>query len=108
MEQGRDGLGNKTRSRRDEELDLLAGLLDDAFRIPGTRIRFGLDALLGLIPGVGDAISGLGSLAILYAGWRRGQPRAAMGRMPIEAAALAILAVPLVLFVWPRRVWMAS
>ena len=31
-----------------------AVLLDSAFRIPGTRIRFGLDAIIGLIPGIGD------------------------------------------------------
>jgi hypothetical protein len=31
-------------------------LLDQRFRVPGTRIRFGLDALIGLIPGLGDAL----------------------------------------------------
>ena len=36
-----------------------ARLLDTAFRIPGTRIRFGLDPLLGLLPGLGDAIAAL-------------------------------------------------
>lgn len=35
-------------------LELLAKLMDSQFRIPGTNIRFGLDALLGLIPGAGD------------------------------------------------------
>src|SRR3954466_15936729 len=43
-------------------LELLAKLMDNQFRIPGTDIRFGLDAIIGLIPGVGDlstfAISG--------------------------------------------------
>lgn len=36
---------------------MLARLLDAQFRIPGTNIRFGMDAILGLIPGVGDMIS---------------------------------------------------
>ena len=35
-------------------LDFLAKLLDSKFRVPGTNIKFGLDALLGIIPGVGD------------------------------------------------------
>jgi hypothetical protein len=35
-------------------LDLFAKLMDSQFRIPGTNIRFGLDPLIGLIPGVGD------------------------------------------------------
>ena len=39
-----------------EHLDYVAALLDDIFRIPGTQIRFGLDALIGWVPGIGDAI----------------------------------------------------
>src|SRR5580704_6919391 len=38
----------------DEHLNLIATWLDDRFEIPGTRIRFGLDALLGSIPSIGD------------------------------------------------------
>lgn len=40
-------------------LDRFSGMLDSRFRVPFTRIRFGLDPVLGLIPGIGDAI-GLG------------------------------------------------
>ena len=36
------------------QLDVLAKIMDSQFRIPGTEIRFGLDSLIGLIPGVGD------------------------------------------------------
>jgi hypothetical protein len=36
------------------KLDTLAKLMDSQFQIPSTKIRFGLDALIGLIPGVGD------------------------------------------------------
>jgi hypothetical protein len=37
-------------------LDSLAKLMDSQFQIPSTKIRFGLDALIGLVPGVGDFV----------------------------------------------------
>ena len=40
-----------------QKLDNLADWMDSRFQIPGTSIRFGLDSLLGLIPGVGDTIT---------------------------------------------------
>jgi hypothetical protein len=39
-----------------DNLDRLAHLMDEAFRIPGTNIRFGIDNIVGLLPAVGDAI----------------------------------------------------
>lgn len=42
-----------------------ANLLDSKFRIPGTDIRFGIDPIIGLIPGIGDWIGGLASLYFL-------------------------------------------
>ncbi|MGB7265588.1 MAG: DUF4112 domain-containing protein [Terracidiphilus sp.] len=56
-------------------------LLDEAFRIPGTRIRFGLDGIIGLVPGLGDALAGLLSLIIPLAAWIRGVPYIALVRM---------------------------
>jgi hypothetical protein len=47
------------------QLDFLADLLDSRFVIPGTNIRFGLDGLIGLIPGIGDVISALISLYLI-------------------------------------------
>jgi C4-dicarboxylate transporter len=44
--------------REIDRLETLAHVLDDVFRVPGTRIRFGLDGVIGLIPGVGDAATG--------------------------------------------------
>ena len=44
---------------RDRTLRGLEILLDEAFRIPGTTIRFGLDGLIGLVPGLGDVVAGL-------------------------------------------------
>jgi hypothetical protein len=64
-----------------EHLDYIAALLDDMFRIPGTHIRFGLDALIGWIPGIGDAMAGIASFFIVFAGWRRGVPKVTLVRM---------------------------
>ena len=65
----------------DEHLEHLASLLDDVFRVPGTNIRFGLDPLIGLIPGLGDFITGAMSFLILYGAWQRGLPRVTITRM---------------------------
>src|SRR5689334_22427922 len=65
----------------DEQLDHLAGVLDDIFHIPGTKIRFGLDPIVGLVPGLGDIITGLLSFLIVFAAWQRGLPRIALSRM---------------------------
>jgi hypothetical protein len=51
----------------------LCTLLDLAFRVPGTRWRFGLDPILGLVPGLGDAI---GALLGTYGIWVARQARA--------------------------------
>jgi len=49
--------------------------MDTAFLIPGTQIRFGLDALIGLIPGIGDAITTAISLYIVSEARALGAPR---------------------------------
>jgi hypothetical protein len=64
-----------------EHLDYIAALLDDMWRIPGTQIRFGLDALIGWIPGIGDAMAGIASFLIVFASWRRGVPWVTLVRM---------------------------
>lgn len=64
-----------------EHLDYVAALLDDMFRIPGTQIRFGLDALIGWVPGVGDAMTGVASFLIVFASWRRGARAVTLVRM---------------------------
>jgi Domain of unknown function (DUF4112) len=65
----------------DEHLDYIASLLDDMFQIPGTKIRFGLDALIGWIPGIGDAMAGTASFLIVLASWRRGARTVTLTRM---------------------------
>ena len=67
-----------------ENLDLLAHLLDDWLRIPGTSIRFGLDGIVGLIPGLGDILAGLASTIIIIAAWVRGAPYVTILRMVVN------------------------
>lgn len=62
-------------------LEHLASLLDDRFAIPGTPYRIGLDGLIGLIPGVGDAATGLIGLYIVYQARRHGAPGWLIARM---------------------------
>ncbi len=66
---------------RDETLHKLEILLDEAFLVPGTGIRFGLDGLIGLVPGIGDVLAGLLSLVIPLAAWIRGVPYVTLVRM---------------------------
>jgi len=57
---------------RNRTLERLEILLDEAFVVPGTGIRFGLDGIIGLVPGLGDVVAGLLSMVIPLAGWVRG------------------------------------
>jgi hypothetical protein len=66
---------------RDRTLHGLEILLDEAFVIPGTGIRFGLDGIVGLVPGLGDVLAGLLSLVIPLAAWIRGVPYVTLARM---------------------------
>jgi hypothetical protein len=70
----------------DPQLELLAYWMDTAFRVPGLGIRFGFDAIIGLIPGLGDLITSLISLYILAAARRYGVPRATLMRMTFNIA----------------------
>ena len=69
---------------RDRTLKGLEVLLDEAFRIPGTGIRFGLDGIIGLVPGLGDVVAGLLSLVIPLAAWARGVPYVTLTRMAVN------------------------
>jgi len=68
----------------DERLRWLEILLDEAFVIPGTGIRFGLDGIIGLVPGLGDVLAGLLSLILPLAAWVRGVPYITLVRMFIN------------------------
>jgi hypothetical protein len=69
---------------RDKTLQSLEILLDEAFRIPGTGIRFGIDGIIGLVPGLGDVLVGLLSLIIPVAAWMRGVPYVTLVRMTVN------------------------
>ena len=75
-------------------LKKLAWVVDGAFRLPGTRFRFGLNSLIGLTPAAGDAVLTAISLYIVYEAHRLGVPRGKLVRMlrnvGIEAAAGAV------------------
>jgi hypothetical protein len=64
-----------------EHLDRLAYWLDDRFEVPGTRFRVGLDGLVGLIPGIGDAATNAITAYIIFQAWRLGVPRSVLTRM---------------------------
>ena len=70
----------------DENLDLLSRVLDEWFRVPGTSIRFGLDGIIGLVPGLGDIIGGLASTILVVAAWVRGVPYITLARMVVNIA----------------------
>ncbi len=61
--------------------------LDDVFRIPGTNWRFGLDPILGLVPGIGDASAAVLSVALLGSAVRMGVPRVVLLRMGLNVVA---------------------
>lgn len=66
---------------RQSTSNALARVLDTAIRIPGTNIRLGLDAIIGLIPGVGDVASAALSSIIVLAAVRSGAPMPVIARM---------------------------
>lgn len=70
--------------------------MDEAFRLPGTRFRFGWDAILGLVPGIGDALTALFSLFILIHAFRIGVPAIVRTRMFMNIAIdLVVGSIPL-------------
>src|SRR3982751_2515496 len=62
----------------------VASVLDDAIRVPGTDIRFGVDPLVGLIPGLGDLLGGAASAYILLEAARAGAPSSVLLRMSLN------------------------
>jgi len=79
------------------EVEALAWLLDNSIPVPGTGgRRFGIDALIGFVPVVGDLLSGGIGLFIVWRGSRMGVPRVVVARMLANSAIdIAIGAIPL-------------
>ena len=83
--------------RRLQTLRTLQYILDGAFRVPGTRIRFGWDPIIGLVPGVGDLVTTLFSGVLIVQAFLIRVPRVVLVRMLMNVAIDGIVgAVPLV------------
>lgn len=68
--------------------------LDDGFRVPGTRFRFGLDPILGLlVPGLGDGLTALLALALIAQGVREGVPGVVLARMVLNVGVDALVGI---------------
>jgi hypothetical protein len=87
-----------------------ARVFDSAFRIPGTGIRFGIDPLLGLVPGLGDLASPVFALFLLWHGARLRVPKVVLARMVLNSLIdVAVGVVPVVGdlfdFAWKANAW---
>lgn len=96
--------------RRIEVLRRWARIFDSAFRVPGTNIRFGIDPLLGLVPGVGDFASPILSIFMVWHGAQLGVPRVVLARMVLNALIDAVAGVVPVAgdlfdFGWKATAW---
>lgn len=90
-------IGRADQLRRLRRLAKLARFMDTAVGIPGTRFRFGADALLGIVPIFGDATGAIIGLAIVNEGRRLGLPKRKIVRMLYNLGLDATIgAVPLV------------
>jgi len=85
------------RARSLSEVEGLAWLLDNSIPVPGMGgRRFGIDAIIGLVPGIGDLASGALGLIVVWRGSRMGLPRIVVGRMLLNTLLdIAIGAVPI-------------
>lgn len=89
--------GNLTREQRMQRLEALARLLDIAFVVPGTNIRYGIDGLIGLIPIVGDLVTTAISLWLVREARAIGAPWHITARMLGNVALDGVVgAVPVV------------
>lgn len=86
-----------TREQRFERLEALGNLLDMAFIVPGTNVRYGIDGLIGLIPIIGDIITTALALWVVREARAIGAPRYLVARMLANVAVDGVVgAVPLV------------
>jgi hypothetical protein len=89
-------LPQEERARVEARLRFIARMMDTAFEVPGTKFRFGMDSIIGLVPGIGDAVGAIVSAYIVAEARRLGFPRRTIARMVANIAIDAIVgAVPL-------------
>ncbi|GJL89556.1 MAG: hypothetical protein DHS20C03_32650 [Minwuia thermotolerans] len=79
-------MSTRNQDRDFERLDRLVTLLDNSIRIPGTRIRVGLDGLIGLVPGIGDSLMLLISLYVVLRARMLGAPLSIILQMLVNVA----------------------
>jgi hypothetical protein len=68
-----------------------AVLLDSAFKVPGLPVRFGLDAVVGLVPGVGELTTPAFTMLLLVTGLRHRVPLTVLARMVVNAGVDALI-----------------
>lgn len=78
------------RERALRRLDSLSYLLDNSIPVPGTQARFGIDAIIGLIPGVGDAAGSVVSAYVVLEAARLGASPATLVRMLLNVGVEAV------------------
>ena len=89
--------GDFSRRAALERLDWIANLMDSAIVIPGTKITVGLDAMIGLVPGIGDTITTVISLWMVKEAHELGAPKHIIARMIGNVALDGVVgAVPLI------------
>ena len=77
----RDYTAGMSHEQRLAQVKWLASMMDDNFQVPGTRLRFGWDSVLGLLPGLGDVVSGAISLLIVHHAWQTKASPLTLARM---------------------------
>lgn len=88
---------NAGESKTRKKLERLAWFLDSSIKVPGFNARFGLDGLIGLIPGVGDALTALISSVVISEAARMGAPKVLLLKMAFNVLVDTIFgAIPLV------------
>ena len=91
-----------------DQVKRYARLLDASIPVPGTKLTFGIDAVIGLVPGFGDAV-GIGfSTYILWQAFRVGASKRLLTRMLYNVSVDGILGAVPVLGDWHDLVWKAN
>jgi hypothetical protein len=68
-------------------------ILDEAIRVPGTKLRFGIDPIVGLVPGLGDVLGGVASAYIVLEAARAGAPASVLLRMTMNVGVDTVVGV---------------
>jgi hypothetical protein len=77
----RDLTAGMSDAERLAQVKWLASMMDDRFGVPGTKLRFGMDSVLGLFPGLGDVLTSAIALLIVHHAWQTGASKLTLTRM---------------------------